>query len=135
MTSSVLITGAGSGIGLAIAEHFIKKDYFVTVTDINEAQLQQARNRLLNDRCQFLPLDVTQASSVTTLVEKIQRQPDVVINNAGIQYVAHLEEFPMEKWDFLIQVMLVGVARVTQASKLRPYYQHRFVAFDCCVTL
>ncbi|PWK50901.1 3-hydroxybutyrate dehydrogenase [Pleionea mediterranea] len=115
MTSSVLITGAGSGIGLAIAEHFIKKDYFVTVTDINEAQLQQARNRLPNDRCQFLPLDVTQASSVTTLVEKIQRQPDVVINNAGIQYVAHLEEFPMEKWDFLIQVMLVGVARVTQA--------------------
>lgn len=115
MTSSVLVTGAGSGIGLAIAEHFVKKDYYVIVTDINEKQLQHARDHLPRDRCQFLTLDVTQSNSVSALKSQLQKQPDIVINNAGVQHVAHLDEFPMEKWDFLIQVMLVGVARVTQA--------------------
>jgi 3-hydroxybutyrate dehydrogenase len=40
---------------------------------------------------------------------------DVLINNAGLQHVAPLEEFPMEKWDQLVQVMLTGTARLTRA--------------------
>jgi 3-hydroxybutyrate dehydrogenase len=39
----------------------------------------------------------------------------VLVNNAGLQHVAPLEEFPMGKWDFLVQVMLTGVARLTRA--------------------
>ena len=39
----------------------------------------------------------------------------MLVNNAGLQHVAPLEEFPMAKWDFLIQVMLIGSARLTRA--------------------
>ena len=43
------------------------------------------------------------------------RPVDVLVNNAGLQHVAPLEEFPMQKWEFLVDVMLVGVARLTRA--------------------
>ena len=39
----------------------------------------------------------------------------MLVNNAGLQHVAPLEEFPIAKWDYLIQVMLVGAARLTRA--------------------
>jgi 3-hydroxybutyrate dehydrogenase len=40
---------------------------------------------------------------------------DVLVNNAGLQHVAALEEFPLAKWDLIVQVMLTGVARITRA--------------------
>ena len=46
-------------------------------------------------------------------VAAVSRPVDVLINNAGLQNVAPLESFPIAKWDFLIQVMLVGAARLT----------------------
>ena len=39
----------------------------------------------------------------------------MLVNNAGLQHVAPLEEFPMAKWDYLVQVMLIGAARLTRA--------------------
>jgi 3-hydroxybutyrate dehydrogenase len=50
------------------------------------------------------------------LTPALSRSLDVLINNAGLQHVAPLEEFPIARWDFLIQVMLTGVARVTRAA-------------------
>ncbi len=41
---------------------------------------------------------------------------DILVNNAGLQYVASLEAFSMERWNLLVQVMLVGVARLTRAA-------------------
>ena len=52
---------------------------------------------------------------VDNLISKLEKPIDVLINNAGIQHVESIDSFPMDKWDFLIQVMLVGVARLTQA--------------------
>jgi 3-hydroxybutyrate dehydrogenase len=112
---SVLITGAGSGIGLGIAVHFAQQGYPVVVTDINQKGLTQAREQLPTGEHQFLVLDVTSQASVDQLMQDLKQPPGILINNAGVQYVSKLEEFPMERWDFLIQVMLVGVARVTQA--------------------
>ena len=57
--------------------------------------------------------------------------PDVLVNNAGLQHVAPLQDFPMAKWSLLMEVMLTGVARLTRAvlpgmcARLRPYRQHR----------
>ena len=77
-------------------------------------------------------LDVTSDASVAAALAALPRPVDVLVNNAGLQHVAPLEEFPMAKWDFLIQVMLVGVgapdargaARHARA-RLRPHRQHR----------
>ncbi|MFX5839927.1 SDR family NAD(P)-dependent oxidoreductase, partial [Acinetobacter baumannii] len=60
-------------------------------------------------------LDVTSDESVATVLRALSRPLDVLVNNAGLQHVAPLEEFPMEKWELLVQVMLIGVARLTRA--------------------
>ena len=60
-------------------------------------------------------LDVTSDDSVAAALATVSRPVDVLVNNAGLQHVAPLEEFPIDKWEFLVQVMLVGVARLTKA--------------------
>jgi 3-hydroxybutyrate dehydrogenase len=62
-----------------------------------------------------LELDVTSDASVDAAVAAASRPIDVLVNNAGLQHVAPLGEFPTERWDYLIQVMLTGVARLTRA--------------------
>ena len=58
---------------------------------------------------------VTSAASVAALMKALPCTVDVLINNAGLQYVARLEGFPTEKWALLVDVMLTGVARLTRA--------------------
>jgi 3-hydroxybutyrate dehydrogenase len=58
---------------------------------------------------------VTSESSVARAVGALSRPVDVLVNNAGLQFVSPLEDFPMERWDFLVQVMLVGAVRLTRA--------------------
>ena len=60
-------------------------------------------------------MDVTSDDSVVRALSLISRPVDVLVNNAGLQHIAALEEFPIANWDFLVQVMLTGVARVTRA--------------------
>ena len=60
-------------------------------------------------------LDVTSDASVAAAFASLPRPVDVLVNDAGLQHVAPLEEFTMSKWDYLIQVMLVGAARLTRA--------------------
>src|SRR5690625_7723701 len=62
-----------------------------------------------------MALDVTSDSSVADLVSQLEAPVDVLVNNAGLQHVAALEDFPPEKWQQLIDVMLVGVAKLTRA--------------------
>jgi 3-hydroxybutyrate dehydrogenase len=61
-------------------------------------------------------LDVSSQDSVDALFTKLSRPVQVLINNAGLQHVAPLESFPPEKWELLVQVMLVGAARLTRAA-------------------
>ena len=113
----VLITGAGSGIGAGIARELARAGHQVIVTDlgIDAAMAIESEIHANGGQAQAAELDVTSETSVNTLLDGLQQPPDVVINNAGIQHVARLEEFPMEKWDQLVQIMLVGVARLTRA--------------------
>jgi 3-hydroxybutyrate dehydrogenase len=59
--------------------------------------------------------DLSDASQVEALARQAG-DVDVLINNAGLQHVAPLEEFAIAKWDHLVQVMLTGVARLTRAA-------------------
>jgi len=90
---TILITGARSGLGLGLAEHFTKAGHTVLATDLPE-------------------LDVTSDASVAGIASQ---RVDVLINNAGLQHVAKLEEFPQAKWEQLIDIMLNGPTRMTRA--------------------
>jgi len=113
----VLVTGAGSGIGAGIAHELARDGHFIIATDLNaDAARATARSITENDgHAVASPLDVSSADSIATLLDHMDQPIDVLVNNAGLQHVSRLEDFPMEKWDQLIQVMLVGVARLTRA--------------------
>jgi 3-hydroxybutyrate dehydrogenase len=113
----ILITGAGSGIGAGIAAELAAAGHHLVVTDVNReaAEAVAAQIRGNDGSAEALVLDVTSDDSVAAALAAVSRPVEVLVNNAGLQHVAPLEEFPIAKWDFLVQVMLVGVARLTRA--------------------
>jgi 3-hydroxybutyrate dehydrogenase len=114
---TVLVTGAGSGIGAGIAEHLARAGHHLVVTDLDPGAADQvaARIRAAGGSVQGHALDVASQASVDGLLAYLGRPVEVLVNNAGLQHVAPLEDFPMEKWDLLVQVMLVGTARLSRA--------------------
>jgi len=116
-THSILITGAASGIGAGVASLLAESGRHVIISDLNldAAQAVAAQITANGGSAEAVQLDVSSEASITAALAAISRPVDVLVNNAGLQHVSPLEDFPMEKWDFLIQVMLVGVARLTRA--------------------
>lgn len=113
----ILITGAGSGIGAGIATELAREGHHVVITDLALDAAEAVASQIRNDggSAEALALDVTSDESVSAALAAVSRPVEVLVNNAGLQHVAPLEEFPIAKWEFLVQVMLVGVARLTRA--------------------
>ena len=113
----VLVTGAGSGIGAGIAAELARDGHHVVVTDLSAdaAAAVAASIRDAGGSTEAHALDVTSDASVDAVLAALTRPVDVLVNNAGLQHVSRLEDFPMEKWELLVQVMLIGVARLTRA--------------------
>lgn len=111
----VLITGGTGGIGFAVAEHFGRLGHHVILADINSQQLELRQQQLTaaGYQASSLVLDLTRQQSIEACAQAYQI--DVLINNAGIQHVARLEDFPEQKWQQLLQVMLTGPAMLTKA--------------------
>ena len=115
---NVLVTGGASGIGFGIAEKLATNGLHVVIADLNESAAQQASQELASSglSCSYVQVDVCNAQQVAALPEMLADTPiDVLINNAGIQHVSKIEDFPAHKWQQLINVMLVGPALLTQA--------------------
>lgn len=115
--ASILITGGGSGIGAGIARELAKAGHRILVTDvaIESAEGIAQAIRAAGGAADAFALDVTSDASVAALMAALPCNVEVLVNNAGLQFVARLEEFPMEKWTLLVEVMLTGVARLTRA--------------------
>jgi 3-hydroxybutyrate dehydrogenase len=114
---SVLITGAASGIGAGLAAELARAGDHVIVSDLDldQSGAVAARIRAAGGSAEVAQLDVTSGKSVAAAVAGLSRPVDVLINNAGLQFVAPLEEFPLAKWEHLIHVMLTGAVALTQA--------------------
>ena len=115
--ASILITGAGSGIGAGISSALAAEGHHVLVTDLNREAADGVAGsiREAGGKADARTLDVTSDDSVAALIDDLPTPVDVLVNNAGLQVVSRLEDFPMQKWDLLIQVMLNGAARMTRA--------------------
>ena len=108
-----LVTGAGSGIGRAIATMLAAHGASVGVCDLNEsasrkvvAEIEQSGGHALAIQADVSKSDQVRAA-VQTTVQKLGRV-DILVNNAGLQFIAPVHEFPEEKWNLLIGVMLTG---------------------------
>ncbi len=112
---TILITGAASGIGLALTKHFAGAGHQVIACDLQQAVLDRLQQALPQIRT--LAFDVADARQIeASFAALADDPPDVLINNAGLQYVAPIEEFPPEMWQQLIAVMLTGTALLTRAA-------------------
>ena len=116
---SVLITGAGSGIGLATAELFLERGWIVIAAGRRLAPLEALAQRFAN---RVLPLtcDVADETSVEKFVRAVKTSPTfydglkVLINNAGIYERATVLETSDQIWMSLFQTNLLGAVRVTR---------------------
>ncbi|BFM06521.1 3-hydroxybutyrate dehydrogenase [Halioxenophilus aromaticivorans] len=111
-----LVTGAASGIGFGIAESLAGKGYKVLVSDINIEAAQEAVAKIeaAGGTAEPCKLDVTSQEDIEAAVEQAGKI-DVLVNNAGMQYVAKLEEFPVDRWKLLVDILLTGPAMLTRA--------------------
>jgi 3-hydroxybutyrate dehydrogenase len=114
----ILLTGAASGLGRGLALHFGGKGHHLLLADQNADGLRQTVALLgaVAERAETFALDVRSAAQVRELFAALgERRIDLLVNDAGVQYVARLEEFPEERWDVLLDVMLKGPFLLTQA--------------------
>jgi 3-hydroxybutyrate dehydrogenase len=113
----VLITGAASGIGAGLAIELARAGKHVIVSDLRleDATAVASAIGAAGGSAEAVAMDVASDASVAAAISSLSRPIDVLVNNAGLQHVAPLEEFTMSRWTLLIQVMLIGVARMTRA--------------------
>ncbi|MBW8054795.1 MAG: 3-hydroxybutyrate dehydrogenase [Nitrospira sp.] len=110
---TALVTGAGSGIGKAIATAFANEGTNVLVNDLTEA------GRAVADDIggTFIKADLSDREAVVALARHALEacgRIDILVNNAGFQHVAPVEEFPEETWVKMIQVMLIAAFQLTK---------------------
>lgn len=118
MTHTVFITGGASGIGFGIAEFLGQQGHRIEIADINRQAADKACEQLHAQgiSCRPVILDVTDAEAIQQLPITLHDETiDILVNNAGIQHVSKIENFPPEKWQLLINIMLVAPAMLTQA--------------------
>lgn len=111
-----IVTGAASGIGLAVAQDLAAQGMRVTLSDVDVERGKVAAAELAGAR--FQAADMTSPEDVRTLVAATQQAEgpvDILVNNAGIQHVASIVEFPEEKWRQIIEIMLTAPFLLTQA--------------------
>ncbi len=117
----VLISGAGSGLGRACAIGFGEKGARVIVSDLR-ADGAAETVEILTARgvdCLALQLDVTSEDSWAEAMSAIQRQwggLDVLVNNAGVATAGTVEDAPIEQWQWVFDINLMGCVRGSRAA-------------------
>ena len=115
-----LVTGAGSGIGAAIAETFAAAGAHVIVTDRDEASGAQTAKRIqaARGKAEFVALDVSREAECNSVAEQIHSRHgrlDILVNNAGVGSVGTMLQTTSEDMDRLYAVNVKGVFNVTKA--------------------
>ncbi|MGB8932959.1 MAG: 3-hydroxybutyrate dehydrogenase [Anaeromyxobacteraceae bacterium] len=108
-----LVTGGASGIGLEIAEQLAREGATVTISDKDGPGAVRAAAALAAQglRAVGTACDVTSEDDIIRAIDgavATNDRLDVLVNNAGLQHVAPIEEFPTEKYELMIRVMLVA---------------------------
>src|SRR6185295_15635509 len=112
-----------SGIGLGIAQAFAKDGANVIINGFGPAaDIEKERAGIEKEfgvKAIYSPADMTKPAEISEMIKTAETQLgscDVLVNNAGIQHVAPIEEFPIEKWDQIIAINLVSAFHSIRAA-------------------
>jgi 3-hydroxybutyrate dehydrogenase len=110
---TALVTGSTSGIGLAIARALAKDGANLMMNGFGDkAAIDKERSAIEGEfgvKVAYLAADMSKPGEIAEMVAAAEKQfgaLDVLVNNAGIQHVANVEDFPVEKWDAIIAINL-----------------------------
>jgi 3-hydroxybutyrate dehydrogenase len=120
---TALVTGSTSGIGLGYARALAAQGANVTINGFGDAAaIEKERAGIEKEfgvKAFYSPADMTKPAEIADIVRTTEQtfgSLDVLINNAGIQYVAPIEEFPIEKWDQIIAINLSSAFHAIRAA-------------------
>jgi 3-hydroxybutyrate dehydrogenase len=118
---AALVTGAGSGIGEAIARELASAGAFVLVQDLRRDSAEAVADAIRADGADSGAIggDVSNPDDVAAMIDMLvetRGQIDILVNNAGFQHIAPIEAFPLEVWNQMLGVLLTGPFLLTQAA-------------------
>jgi NAD(P)-dependent dehydrogenase (short-subunit alcohol dehydrogenase family) len=108
-----LVTGAGAGLGAAIARHLAQNAYRLVLVDRDRTGLAEMEREL--PRARALQADVCDESAIERLLDGLGEVPDALVNNAGIVRFGPLLEHPIEDFRAVVDVNLVGTFIMARA--------------------
>lgn len=124
----VVITGAGSGLGRALALEFARKKWKIAIAEINDERAEEtavmackAGGTAITIHC-----DVTKPEDLDNVLKKLLQEwhgVDILINNAGVASAGWFEKIPLEKWDWIIGLNTNSI--IHGCRSFIPYFKER----------
>lgn len=118
-----VITGSTSGIGLAIAKAYAKAGASITLNGLGDKAMIDALVAELGKAhgvtVRYSAANMLKPDEITAMVKDAEKEfgaVDLLVNNAGIQHVAPIDEFPMEQWDRIIAINLTSAFVAMRAA-------------------
>jgi len=120
---NAIVTGSTSGIGLAIAHSLAAEGCNVLLNGFSDKAAIDAEIKELQQKysvqVDYSPADMSKAADIAGMISQCERQfgsVDVLVNNAGIQFTAPVDQFPADKWDAIIAINLSASFHAIKAA-------------------
>ena len=116
---TALVTGSTSGIGLGIAKALARQGANIVLNGFGDAAGPQAEVAALGAKVAYHGADMSKPAEIEAMMEFAAERfgrVDVLVNNAGIQHVAPVHEFPPERWDAIIAINLSSAFHATRLA-------------------
>ena len=116
---TALVTGSTSGIGLGVAKALARQGARVVLNGFGEVEAAKAEIAALGAKVGYHAADMSKPADIESMMAYAARDfggVDVLVNNAGIQHVAAVEDFPVERWDAIIAINLSSAFHTTRLA-------------------
>ena len=116
---TALVTGSTSGIGLGVAIELAKQGAHIVMNGFGDVDAPRKQIEATGAKVEYHGADMSKAGEIEDMMKFATAKfggVDVLVNNAGIQYVANVEDFPPERWDAIIAINLNSAFHTTRLA-------------------